>query len=135
MARNETETRRPNGTNGMGNQSPMPFLEDMPGAMQGMFQASAELQSEFLTLWSHRAQAWLNWPKQMMACKDMADLTEAQGKFLTTMQRHYKEYCDCMMKDRLVTPERVFSPGDKTPPEPQTGRDGNTPDTTHRKAA
>lgn len=132
MARHESDPRRVNGGNG--NHIPMPFLDDMPGAMRSIFDTSAEIQSEFLTLWSHRAQAWLNWPKQMMACKDFSDLTEAQGKFLTTMQRHYKEYCDSVIKDTMVAPERVFGPGDRTPPEPQARRDGNPADT-QRKAA
>lgn len=101
MARNESENRLSgNGTNGNG--SPLPFLDDMPETMKSMLNANARLQSDFLTLWSHRAHAWLNWPKQVLSCKDAADLVNAEGTFLTAMHHHYREYFDSVMQDTLM---------------------------------
>lgn len=76
-----------------------PHLEGIPQTVQPLFEYGAKLQSEFLTLWSHRAQAWLNWPKQALGCRTTADLVETQGAFLTTMQRHYREYFDAVLQD------------------------------------
>lgn len=98
MTRSETEHRR-HGNGGDTGGMPAPLFENMPETMKTVFDQSAKLQSELLTLWSHRAQAWLNWPKQMLACKDPTDVVEAEGVFVKTMQRHYREYFDSVMHD------------------------------------
>lgn len=129
MARNDSERRRSDGGNGTG--IPMPFLDDMPDTARTFFDRSAELQSEFLNLWSHRAQAWLNWPKQVMACKEPGDLTDAQSRFMTTMQRHYRDYFDSVLKDSLIRAKDLSGP-DNSGPETSRDRDHSE---THRKAA
>lgn len=113
MKRSETE----HSTRGSGKNVasfPAPLLEQAPEAMRTFMDQSAKLQSELLTLCGQRAQAWLNWPKQMLACKNVTDVVDAEGAFLTTMQRHYREYFDSVMyaveahrnaKDKDAKPE------------------------------
>lgn len=132
MTKHETDGRRAKGGGETG--MPAPFPNGMPETMHMLFGRGAELQSELLALWSHRAQAWLNWPKQALACKDFADLADAQGRFLTTMQRHYRDYFDSVLKDTLVAAESLEAPQDGAPPEPRPSAGGERPDI-HRKAA
>ena len=130
MARHETDSRSNTGGTGIS----MPFLDDMPALTHSFFEKSAELQSEFLTLWSHRAQAWLNWPKQFLTCKDPGDLMEMQNRFLTTMQRHYRDYFDSVLKDSLIRAEPVQDDSGRTPPDPKSQQDKDQAPV-HRKAA
>lgn len=120
MTRNDVEHSR-QGNGGNPTAIPMLFLEEMPDAMRSLLDQSARLQSEFLTLCTHRAQAWLNWPKQMLACKNPSDLLDAEGAFLTTMQRHYREYFDSILHDVQIEQGgrngRTGASG-KTPPDP-----------------
>jgi len=101
MGRNETATSHGR-SSADGNGGALPFLNDMPETVHSMLDANARLQSDFLTLWSHRAHAWLNWPKQVLSCKDAADLVNAEGTFLTAMHHHYREYFDSVMHDTLM---------------------------------
>ncbi len=92
-----------------------PHLEGVPEFAIPFEQTAAKLQSEFLTLWSHRAQAWINWPEQMSRCTTMADLAQAQGEFLTAMQKDYATYCDCVFRDTLIEQDDLGEPEEVTP--------------------
>lgn len=103
----------------------VPRFEGIPEAAQPFVKLAAHLQSEFLTLWSHRANAWLEWPQQACKCRTMADLTQAQGEFLTTMRRHYSDYFDAVLKDAMIEPEALEEeePQPEKAPEPSVHRE------------
>ncbi len=87
-----------------------PHFEGIPDAVQPFMEFNAKMQSEFLTLWSHRARAWLDWPERMYSCKTTGDLASAQTEFLSDMQRHYASYCDCVFRDALIEQDELETP-------------------------
>ena len=75
-------------------------------------QTAASVQSEFLTLWTKRAAAYLDLPRQLSACRSPSELVEEQVKFLTTMQRNYANYADAILhtaKPALEQAERELT--------------------------
>jgi hypothetical protein len=59
---------------------------------------ATSIQSEFLTLWNHRASAYLDLPRQISACRSPTELVEEQIKFLTDMQRDYSDYASAVLR-------------------------------------
>lgn len=81
---------------------PVPRLEGIPEIMQPAFEFGARLQSECVSLWCHRAQAWLNLPSCMATCKSPTDVASVQGDFLGEMQHHYAQFVDGVLRDSLI---------------------------------
>lgn len=73
-------------------------VDDMLDPIRTMVQTATSVQSEFLTLWTKRAAAYLDLPRQVSACKSPSDLVEEQIKFLTTMQRNYANYAEAVLR-------------------------------------
>lgn len=119
MTEKKTKTR-PQGPVGFTSAILTPHLEDIPEFAKPFEEMAAKLQREFLTLWSNRAQAWIDWPEQMCQCSSVTDLAQAQGEFLTTMQKHYATYCDCVFRDTLVEQDELDEADEETP-ERDTG--------------
>ncbi len=80
----------------------MPRADILPDAVQPFFELGTKLQSEFMTLMSHRAQACMDWPRQLVACRSATDLARLQIDFLTGLQRDYVDCLDAVMSDALV---------------------------------
>jgi hypothetical protein len=93
---------RASGAAGLASPIPVPRLEGIPEIMQPAFELGAKLQSEFVCLWCHRAQAWLNLPSRMATCKTPTDFVSVQGDFLNEMQLHYAQYVDGVLRDCLI---------------------------------
>jgi hypothetical protein len=73
-------------------------VDDMLEPIRTLVQTATSVQSEFLTLWTKRAAAYLDLPRQVSACKSPSDLVEEQIKFLTTMQRNYANYAEAVLR-------------------------------------
>lgn len=126
MTEKKTKTH-PKGPVGFTSAILTPHLEGVPEFAQPFEEIAAKLQREFLTLWSNRAQAWIDWPETFFACKTPADVAQAQGEFLMTMQKHYAAYCDCVFRDTLVEQDELDEVEEEAP-ERNTGP-------THKQAA
>ena len=98
-------------------------VDDMLEPIRTLVQTATSVQSEFLTLWTKRAAAYLDLPRQVSACKSPSDLVEEQIKFLTTMQRNYANYAEAvlrMSKPAIEQAERDTAGdgrGHKAPPQ------------------
>lgn len=119
MTERKTETA-PKGTVGFTSPILTPHLEGIPEFAKPFEELTTKLQREFLTLWSNRAQAWIDWPGTFVACKTPTDLAQAQGEFLTSMQKHYATYCDCVFRDTLIEQDQLDEAANETP-ERDTG--------------
>lgn len=73
-------------------------VDDMLEPVRSLVQAATSVQSEFMTLWTQRAAAYLDLPRQVSACKSPSDLVEEQIKFLATMQRNYATYAEAVLR-------------------------------------
>lgn len=73
-------------------------VDDMLEPVRSLVHAATSVQSEFVTLWTKRAAAYLDLPRQVSACKSPSDLVEEQIKFLTTMQRNYASYAEAVLR-------------------------------------
>lgn len=90
------------------------FFKLAPGAGWPLEEMAARIQREFLTLWSHRAQAWINWPETACKCSDATELSQAQADFITAMQKDYAEYCDSLLQDALIQQDALDEEPDAT---------------------
>lgn len=86
---------------------PTPRLQGVPDVFQSFVELGAKLQSELISLWSHRAEAWLNWPFRLIACKTATDVTQAQLAFVDEMRHHYALFADGMLRDALIEQEEL----------------------------
>jgi hypothetical protein len=73
-------------------------VDDMLDPIRTMVQTATSVQSEFLTLWTRRAAAYLDLPRQVSTCRSPNDLVEEQITFLNTMQRNYAEYAEAVLR-------------------------------------
>lgn len=112
-----------------------PHFENIPDVVQPMVQFGAKLHSEFLTLWSQRAQAWLACPETFSGCKTAQDLTEAQTGFFSTMQHDYAGYFDRVLRDTLIEQEEYTEPKEAKEVARETAEETAQSTVTHRKAA
>jgi len=82
-------------------------VDDMLEPIRTVVHTAASVQSEFLTLWTKRAAAYLDLPRQVSACKSPSDLVEEQIEFLTTMQRNYANYAEAVLRTAKPAIERI----------------------------
>ena len=73
-------------------------VDDMLEPVRTLMHTAASVQSEYLTLCTKRAAAYLDLPRQVSACRSPSDMIEEQIKFLTTMQRNYANYSDAVLR-------------------------------------
>ena len=92
-----------------------PRLEGIPDTMQPYMQLTAKLQSDWMTLWGKRSEAWLDWPNTLMTCRTTADVTQAQSAFLETMQKDYAAYLNSVLRDTMIEPEELVEDPDPAP--------------------
>ena len=112
-----------------------PHFENIPDVVQPMVQFGAKLHSEFLTLWSHRAQAWLACPETFTGCKTAQDVAEAQTTFFTAMQRDYASYFDRVLRDTLIEQDEYTEPEKPAEATEEILEEAAQSTVTHRKAA
>ena len=73
-------------------------VDDMLDPIRTLVQTATSVQSEFLTLWTRRAAAYLDLPRQVSTCRSPNDLIEEQITFLNTMQRNYADYAEAVLR-------------------------------------
>jgi hypothetical protein len=73
-------------------------VDEMLEPIRTLVHTATSVQSEFLTLWTKRAAAYLDLPRQVSACKSPSDLVDEQIEFLTTMQRNYANYAEAVLR-------------------------------------
>jgi hypothetical protein len=72
-------------------------VDDALDSIRAVVQMAANVHSEFLTLLTKRTAAYVDLPRQVLACKSPSDLAEEQVKFLSTMQRNYADYAETVL--------------------------------------
>lgn len=82
-------------------------VDEMLEPVRTLVHTATSVQSEFLTLWTKRAAAYLDLPRQVSACRSPSDLVEEQIEFLTTMQRNYADYAEAVLRMAMPAIERI----------------------------
>ena len=105
-----------------------PQLEGVPDSVQPLLEFASRAQSEVMTFWSQRAQACMELPGQLAACRSATDLARAQIDFMTVLQRDCTDFVEALMRDSLVAPEVLDEDVDESgqieaAPEPGTAPD------------
>lgn len=117
-----------NGKNVLSVGIPAPCIECVPEAMKPVFEMGMKLQADCLELCGHRARAWLEWPEKFMTCKNLDDLTRAQGEYVAKMQHNYAHFFDGILHHTMIEQDELEEDEDGTQAMPEA-----TP--LHREAA
>lgn len=106
-----------------------PGYEHMPEHLKPAAVMAARMQGEWMRLWARRAEAWLELPQKVLACKDVGDLAKVQTDFWATLGDQYAECARCAMGAGSEPPVHRDAPG----PDNSGGRAEQMP--AQRKAA
>jgi len=81
---------------------PTPRLDSVPETIRPFCELGMKVQSDTLSLWGHRARAWMDWPETFTTCKTLDDLTKAQGEYFGQLQRDYAHFAEGMLKRMMI---------------------------------
>ncbi|MEC9367829.1 MAG: hypothetical protein VX871_03975 [Pseudomonadota bacterium] len=74
-----------------------PGYDQMPEHFKPAAIMATRMEAEMMRLWARRAQAWIELPSKVMACKGPGDMAKLQSEFWTTLGEHYAECAGCAM--------------------------------------